>query len=121
MLKRAFVAALILPVCAWAHVYSGTFSYYANGQDIKTVLSSFARSQGLACEMDSAVRARVSGNFQKVRPEDFLEAMREAYGLGVYVAGDAMHVYKLSDVRKEFMTVPSGSAEALLEECTYVL
>ena len=115
MLKRAFVAALILPVCAWAHVYSGTFSYYANGQDIKTVLSSFARSQGLACEMDSAVRARVSGNFQKVRPEDFLEAMREAYGLGVYVAGDAMHVYKLSDVRKEFMTVPSGSAEALLE------
>lgn len=92
------------------------FSYFANGHELRTVLTGFAKTQGLSVAFDgNAVKGRVSGRFQRVAPNDFLSAMSEAYGVGHYVLGDTIHFYSASDVRKEFLTVPSGSAKALVD------
>ena len=78
------------------------------------MLTGFARAQGLKAEFDDTVSGRVSGRFQKVSARNFLTAMGEAYGAGWYVLGTSIHFYASDRVRKDFLTVPSGSAEDLV-------
>ena len=105
-----------MPDAALSAELKKPFSYFANGHELRTVLTGFAKTQGLSVAFDGdAVKGRVSGRFQRVAPNDFLSAMSEAYGVGHYVLGDTIHFYSASDVRKEFLTVPSGSAKALVD------
>lgn len=90
------------------------FTHYADGSDVKAVLSSFARAEGFFLDVDPAVEGTVSGRFTRVAPEAFLSAMGEAYGLGWYVLGDVLYVYRLADVRQEFLTIPKGSSADML-------
>lgn len=109
-------AGAALPETVLSAELKKSFSYFANGHELRTVLTGFAKTQGLSVAFDGdAVKGRVSGRFQRVAPNDFLSAMSEAYGVGHYVLGDTIHFYSASDVRKEFLTVPSGSAKALVD------
>ena len=56
MLKFGFFKALsaalmLVPLAASAYSFTEPFSYYADRHDIKTVLTSFARSQGLTADV----------------------------------------------------------------------
>ena len=113
-LAGCLIAGSALPPSASAYEFEKSFSYYADGQDLKTVLTGFARAQGLKAEFDDTVSGRVSGRFQKVSARNFLTAMGEAYGAGWYVLGTSIHFYASDRVRKDFLTVPSGSAEDLV-------
>lgn len=113
-LAGCLIAGSALPPSASAYEFEKSFSYYADGQDLKTVLTGFARAQGLKAEFDDTVSGRVSGRFQKVSARNFLTAMGEAYGAGWYVLGTSIHFYASDLVRKDFLTVPSGSAEDLV-------
>ncbi len=109
-----FAAAALLPLSAAASALTGTFSYYANGSDIQKVLTGFARSQNLTAEFEKGIKGRVSGRFEKVPAEDFLAVMGEAYDVGHYILGETLCFYQLKSVRKEFLTVPSGTTEDLV-------
>ena len=91
------------------------FSYFADQQELSVVLSSFARAQGLSAQVDSGLKGKVSGRFQKVPAKDFLAAMQEAYGVGCYVLGRTAHFYSVNDFTKDFLIVPSGSSRELLK------
>ena len=113
-----FCAAALLfagAPAAEAHAFEKPFSHYANGQSLKAVLTSFAKAQGLKPEFDDELKGRVSGRFTKVDAEAFLAAMNEAYGAGWYVLGGSIHFYNVESAGKDFLTVPSGSAESLVE------
>lgn len=90
------------------------FTHYADGSDLRSVLSSFARVQGLFPDIDPSVEGTVSGRFTKVAPKAFLDTMGEAYSIGWYVLGDVLHIYRTDTVKQEFLTIPTGSSADLL-------
>ena len=109
-------AGVVLPDAALSAELKKPFSYFANGHELRTVLTGFAKAQGLSAVFDGdSVKGKVSGRFQKVAPKDFLLAMSEAYEVGYYVLGETIHFYPASAVKKEFLTVPAGSAKSLVD------
>ena len=98
MLKFGFFKALsaalmLVPLAASAYSFTEPFSYYADRHDIKTVLTSFARSQGLTADVQPGVKGKISGRFKAVSGKDFTQAIDEAYGVGYYVLGDTIHFF----------------------------
>ena len=114
-LLKLTLAGLLVPFVASAADFARPFSYYANRSDIKTVLTGFARSQGMTADFTPGIRDSVSGRFKSVAPNEFLGAMAEAYGIRYYVLGTTIHFYRESDLRKDFLTVRSGSSDQLLQ------
>ena len=114
-LQKAAAILALLPVAASAYTFEKPFSYFANRHDIKTVLTSFAQSQNLSAEFEPGIRAAVSGRFKAIPAQDFLDAMREAYGVGYYVLGDTVHFYSVKRVKKDFLTVRSVTSDDLLK------
>lgn len=119
MQKKLLTAALCALVLGGSSLTAvagigAPFSYFANGSDLERVLDGFARSQGMRATFDSTLDGKVSGRFQKTPARDFLSAMDEAYGVGYYVLGNTLHFYSRNDLRKDFLTVPSGSTEDLV-------
>lgn len=119
MLKFGFFKALsaalmLVPLAASAYSFTEPFSYYADRHDIKTVLTSFARSQGLTADVQPGVKGKISGRFKAVSGKDFTQAIDEAYGVGYYVLGDTIHFFSTADAVKENLTVPTAvSADAI--------
>lgn len=116
-IPRLLAAALALAIAsagAGAHEFTEPFSYFANRHDIRTVLTSFARTQGLTADFASGVSGKVSGRFKAVQPKDFLRAMEEAYDVSYYVLAGEIHFYRMKDSKKDFLTVRSGSGEDLV-------
>lgn len=116
MTVRSLICALIACAAAGAsaHTFSRSFTYFANGSDLQAVLSGFAQEQKLVPVFDGAVSGRISGNFRSIPAKAFLEAMKEAYGVGYYVLGDDIHFYGAKDLQKDFLTVRNGSGEDLI-------
>lgn len=114
--KTTLAAAvmLLVGVNAYAYEFQEKFSYFANGHEIKSVLTDFARAQGLTAEFAPNVRGKVNGRFRAVLAKDFLRAMEEAYGVGYYVLGEDIHFYRLKDSKKELLTVRNGRGEDLV-------
>ena len=113
-LSCALTALLIPAVCA-AHDFPRSFSYYANRSDIRTVLTSFARAQGMTARFTEGINDTVSGRFKSVKPKEFLSAVSEAYGIQYYVLGNTVHFYRQQDLQKDFITVRSSGANSLLD------
>ncbi len=117
--KEALLTTACLGVTLSAFAASPTlpepFSYYADGHDIKTVLKSFARKQDLRADFEEGIAGKVSGRFRGIDPEEFLDAMGEAYGIGYYVLSNKIHFYITENLQKEFMTVPGASSRELVE------
>lgn len=114
--KTTLAAAvmLLVGVNAYAYEFQEKFSYFANGHEIKAVLTDFARAQGLTAEFEPNVRGKVNGRFRAVAAKDFLRAMDEAYGVGYYVLGDDIHFYRQKDSKKELVTVRNGHGDDLV-------
>lgn len=113
-------ALLIAAACfaageALAATFAGTFSYYADGTDVKTVMANFARAQGLEAGFEGDISGPVRGRFNKISARAFLETMGEAYDFGWYVLGDTLHFYPRRSFAKEFLTVPAGSGLRVIE------
>ena len=113
--KALSAALMLVPLAASAYSFTEPFSYYADRHDIKTVLSSFARSQGLVADIAPAVKGKISGRFKGVAGNDFMQAVDEAYGVGYYVLGDTIHFYRTEDARKEFLIVPTAVSRDIIE------
>ncbi len=118
-LVRASVAAaaslLVMASAAHAYDFQHGFTHYANGESLKSTLTSFARAQGLKPVVSPKVKGRISGRFSNIPAKDFLTAINEAYDVGYYVAGQEIHFFNSSEIIKEFLTVRNGTSRDLIE------
>ena len=106
-LKTVIATLLMCPLAVMAHDFKEPFSYFADGHDVKTVLRSFARTQGLSVSFDAGIKGRVSGRFQAIPGKDFIQAMGDAYDIGYYVLdGKSIHFYNEKEVKKEQISIP---------------
>ena len=104
----------LMASAAHAYEFSQGFSHYANGEPLKSALTSFSRAQGLKPVVSPKVKGRISGRFNNVPAKDFLSALHEAYDVGYYVTGSEIHFFNTSELKKEFITVRNGTSQELI-------
>ena len=110
-----FVFSLVL-FCASAQAagpFRVPFSYYADSQEISTVLMNFARAEGYTAAFSPEVKGKISGRFKDVEGLTFLKGMQSAFNVNWYLMGKTLHFYNSSESQKIFISPRAGSAAKL--------
>ena len=89
------------------------FSYYADSQELETVLMNFARAEGYTASFSPQVKGKVSGRFQDVEPLTFLEGMQNAFDVNWYTLGKTLHFYHAGESQRIFISPRTGTAQQL--------
>jgi len=117
LLWKCAICALFLLLSCTSSLASGVFrtpfSYYAEHQDLATVLMNFARAEGYTAAVSQEVKGTVSGRFQDVDPAAFLSGMESAFEVSWYILGRTLHFYRTSESKKIFLSPRTGSARQL--------
>ena len=109
------VCLFLLFFCARAQAgpFRYNFSYYADRQELGTVLMNFAQAEGYTASISPTVKGKVSGRFQDVPPLTFLEGMRSAFDVNWYTLGKTLHFYSAGESRRIFISPRTGTAQQL--------
>lgn len=91
------------------------FSYYADSQELGTVLMNFARAEGYTASISPQVKGTVSGRFQNVEPQTFLAGMQSAFDVNWYTLGRTIYFYHTGESQRIFISPRTGTAKQLYE------
>ncbi|PTX99916.1 EscC/YscC/HrcC family type III secretion system outer membrane ring protein [Verrucomicrobia bacterium LW23] len=72
----------------------GEFNVLAQDQDLRDLLRQFATAYGVRISVSDKIDVKVSGRFEGLRPEEFLEQMCRAYNLMTFYDGNMLYVYR---------------------------
>ena len=101
----AVAGALLMPVLSYAkqaptqsyalveHARLKPYSHYSNEEKVSDVLTDFATQQGYVASVSGQIVGVISGKFDNVDGGTFMDAMRTAYGVGYYTAGNIMYFF----------------------------
>uniref|UniRef100_B8DMS7 Type 3 secretion system secretin n=1 Tax=Nitratidesulfovibrio vulgaris (strain DSM 19637 / Miyazaki F) TaxID=883 RepID=B8DMS7_NITV9 len=95
--------------------FVGAYTHYSEQEDLTVLLMDFARSQGLGASFSPGVTGTVSGRFDAVPPEKFLQGMRAAFGVLWYRVGATLNFYSEAETSRIFISPRVMSAEALYQ------
>ncbi len=110
------LCAALLCVCAQAAgPFRYPFSYYADHQELGTVLMNFARAEGYTASISPQVKGKVSGRFQNVEPLTFLAGMQNAFDVNWYTLGKTLHFYHAGENQRIFISPRTGTARQLYD------
>ena len=110
---------LILPAPALQAapaIFVKPYTHYAHQEPLHTALADFAHAQGYRAEVSSVVTGTLSGRFDRVPPEQFLESMERAFGVHWYLANRTLHFYHRSEFRRAFIQAPSLGVDELYQQ-----
>ena len=99
--------------------FKKNFSYYAEQQEISLVLIQFAKSQGYTASISPQIEGKLSGKFEEVNPNDFLNSMQSAFQISWYTLANTIYFYHVREFQQAFISPKSMSAEhmfSLLKE-----
>ncbi len=117
--RQVVLACLCLVVLtagsASAATFRHPFSYYADSQELGTVLMHFARAEGYAASLSPAVKGTVSGRFQDVEPLTFLAGMQSAFDVNWYTLGNTIYFYHAGESQRIFLSPRTGTARQLYD------
>lgn len=93
------------------------YSHYSRNEPVSLVLEDFAKAQGYVASISPQISGVISGRFNEVPGNTFMEAMKAAYGVRYYTLGDVMYFYHDSEwsqnILKPSSMSPSGLISAL--------
>lgn len=117
MRTLALCLAMLFLFCSAAQAgpFRVPFSYYADSQELSTVLTSFARAEGYTASFSPEVQGKVSGRFKAVEPHTFLSGMQNAFDVNWYVIGKTIHFYNLKEIQRIFISPRAGTATQLYD------
>lgn len=110
---QTFAAPPAPPSVTAGSGFSKPFNYYADQQELPTVLMLFARSQGLGASISPAVDGKISGRFSDVPADKFLQGMRAAFGVSWYRIGSTLHFFNDTEMTRAFITPRALTADRL--------
>lgn len=84
---------LLFIAVAHAVSFKNPYSHYSDRENIAVVLNDFARSEGYSAHISDSISGLISGRFDKVDPQIFLQGMEAAYGVKYYVLNDTLYFY----------------------------
>ena len=110
------LCAALLCVCSQAAgPFRYPFSYYADHQELGTVLMNCARAEGYTASISPQVKGKVSGRFQNVEPLTFLAGMQNAFDVNWYTLGKTLHFYHAGENQRIFISPRTGTARQLYD------
>ncbi len=99
------------------------FAYYAENQEITTVLSAFAGHHNLTPNFSSQVTGSISGKFENIPSADFLESMKQAFGIDWFELADVLYFYNQAEIQKTFISskvIPAQELVSMLKASSIV-
>lgn len=96
-----------------ASLFKSPFSYYAEQQDISTVLVQFAKSQGYSAFVSPQAEGKISGRFDNADPNDFLESIHSAFQISWYSLGKTLYFYHDKEISQSFLSSQAMSTAHL--------
>src|SRR5437016_1566760 len=82
---------------------AGTFSHVSQDEPLRSVLQSLASANGMSAAVSARVNERISGKFQSLDPQRFLESISEANGLIWYCEGSTLYIYRSDEIRTQMV------------------
>lgn len=96
---------LIIPQAALGALsFNKPFSYYAEQQDINTVLMHFAKSQNFSAVISPQIEGKISGRFDNINPNDFLNSMHSAFQVSCYHIDKTLYFYNSNEFTQSYLS-----------------
>lgn len=92
---------------------STPFSYYAENQNLSTVLTQFARSQRYNISLSSSIQGNMSGRFDNVEPKKFLDGIYSAFGVKWYTLERTLYFYNESELTRAYISPKALDASTM--------
>ncbi len=89
------------------------FSRYANQEPLQAVLLDFAQTQGYSAVVIPGVDGVISGRFDSVPPEQFLNGVRAAFGVSWYTLGRTVYFYPEAQSTRMFISPKATQPQEL--------
>ena len=75
-----------------------TYTLVARDMNLRTALDTFAVAEGLSVVMSPSVNGTFSGNFNSIRPSEFLDKVATTHNLIWYYDGAALYLYGAGEI-----------------------
>lgn len=111
-----WIVLLVLLGSANAYNFKTPYSHYSSREDLRVVLANFAHSQGLSARISDQVTGVISGSFDNIDPNLFLEGLEAAYGVKYYVLNGNLHFYDNSEETSIIFRPSSSSAKNIRQK-----
>lgn len=115
--RAAFAGALALSMVATAFAApswpQAPYSYYAENDNLQTVLRDFAAGFSLSAQIGRNVTGIVNGKFNTGTPSEFLDRLGGVYGFTWFVHAGTLYVSHASDVTTASVSAQGGSISSL--------
>lgn len=108
-----FITFFIPPIALGALSFNKPFSYYAEQQDINTVLMHFAKSQNFSAIISPQIEGKISGRFDNINPNDFLNSMHSAFQVSCYHIDNTLYFYNSSEFTQSYLSPQAISARQM--------
>lgn len=105
---------LIIPQAALGALsFNKPFSYYAEQQDINTVLMHFAKSQNFSAVISPQIEGKISGRFDNINPNDFLNSMHSAFQVSCYHIDKTLYFYNSNEFTQSYLSPQAMTARQM--------
>ena len=91
------------------------YTYYADQEDLPTLLRDFAGGFSLSLQLGGGVNGKVNGNFNTSSPTEFLNRLGGVYGFTWFVYAGTLFVSRGSDIKTRTVSSMGSSISALRE------
>lgn len=87
---------------------ASTYSHFAEGARLETVLAEFAAGFNLSLSLQPGVTGTVNGRFTTATPTEFLSRLGGVYGFVWYAYAGVLHVSKSNDMVTRSLPIPGA-------------
>lgn len=109
-----FLFTFFIPqIALGALTFNNPFSYYAEQQDINTVLMHFAKSQNFSAIISPQIEGKISGRFNAINPNDFLNSMHSAFQVSYYHIDNTLYFYNSNEFTQSYLSPQAMSAKQM--------
>jgi type III secretion protein C len=112
-LPAGVLRAQAAPPKSGSAVFPVLYSHFSDQEPVSQVLADFARQEGFLCTVSGAVTGLVSGRFEQVPPEVFLDGLKTAFGVMWYIQGRTIHFFHDSEWSSQAYSSRTGQAAQL--------
>lgn len=107
------ITFLIPQTALGALTFNKPFSYYAEQQDINTVLMHFAKSQNFTAIISPQIEGKISGRFDNINPNDFLNSMHSAFHVTYYHIDNTLYFYNSNEFTQSYLSPQAMTARQM--------
>lgn len=120
MLASALSLCMVSTAPAAPNWPNAPFSYYANNEDLPSLLRNFAGGFSLSLDLSPKVTGVVNGKFNTNSPTEFLDRLGGVYGFNWFVYAGTLFISRASDMTTRSISA-SGVSISNLYQALYQL